>query len=42
MLNQISQHPSELEILLNSNSKFVINEVIEKGNDITIKMTLLK
>nr|WNF84166.1 ADP-ribosyltransferase [Streptococcus suis] len=42
MLNQISQYPSELELLLNSNSKFVINEVIEKGNDITIKMTLLK
>lgn len=42
MLNQISQYPSELELLLNSNSKFVINEVIEKGNDIMIKMTLLK
>lgn len=42
MLNQISQYPSELELLLNLNSKFVINEVIEKGNDITIKMTLLK
>lgn len=42
MLNQISQYPSELELLLNSNSKFVIYEVIEKGNDITIKMTLLK
>lgn len=42
MLNQISQYPSELELLLNSNSKFVIDEVIEKGSNITIKMTLQK
>lgn len=30
MLNQISQYPSELELLLNSNSKFVISELLEK------------
>lgn len=42
MLNQISQYPSELELLLNSNSRFLIDDVIENGSDIIIKMTLLQ
>lgn len=42
MLNEISEYPSELELLLNSNSKFLISEVIENGSNVTIKMTLLQ
>ncbi len=42
MLNQISLFPNEMEMLLNSNTTLLINEVMETSSGITVRMNVVR